>query len=183
VLTNTDTGNQTNAWILLRANGVFTSAGRHYDEKDNMVYVTSTGETQNFFMAGTLNRTSGVISDFAPKTAFHALDYNDKGTIAGWAMPGKNYVNITIGASNSDYIAPADGYVYLYPVFSTYGYLNIFVYKENGVDFLYGTTGDYNHQAYHPVVLPVRKGAKYTIIYYDVSDWLKAYFVYTNVSN
>lgn len=53
-----------------------------------------------------------VIS-FAPKTPFHALDYNDKSTISGWGMPSNRYIDLTLGANGSTYTAPANGWFYI----------------------------------------------------------------------
>ena len=38
----------------------------------------------------TLDVNNGKITSFTPKTAFHALDYNDKSTISGWSIPDYN---------------------------------------------------------------------------------------------
>lgn len=45
------------------------------------------------------------------KTAFHALDYNDKSTISGWSMPSSRYIDLTLGASGTTYTAPVNGWV------------------------------------------------------------------------
>ena len=54
--------------------------------------------------------TNGVISNFQPKTAFHALNYNDKPEISGWGMPSDKYIDLTLGVHGTTYTAPANGY-------------------------------------------------------------------------
>ena len=46
------------------------------------------------------------------KTAFHALDFNDDGIISGLAMPSNKYIDLTLGASDTQYTAPANGWFF-----------------------------------------------------------------------
>lgn len=59
----------------------------------------------------TCNITNDRITSFTPKTVFHALDYNDKSTISDWSMPSSRYIDLSLAASGSTYIAPANGWV------------------------------------------------------------------------
>ena len=53
---------------------------------------------------------SGKISNFSLKNTYRAIDWNDKGIVSSWPMPSGRYTNLTLGASGSTYIAPANGY-------------------------------------------------------------------------
>ena len=67
-------------------------------------------ETTGFcYISKIATDSTGKITSFAPKTVFHALDYNDKSTISGWSMPSSRYIDLTLGASGSKYTAPANG--------------------------------------------------------------------------
>lgn len=70
--------------------------------------------------------TSGVISHFNPKTAFHAVDYSDTEYMAHQAMPSYRYVNLTLGASGTTYTAPADGWFYLKKTAGTTSFVQLF---------------------------------------------------------
>ena len=77
-------------------------------------------------MVATLRLDNDLISNFKPKYAFQAVDYNDfkvlntnallksdKSTIAGWSMPSQKTYTFTKGASGTTYTMPADGWLYV----------------------------------------------------------------------
>lgn len=84
-----------------------------YDDESNKVISTGDGGktfyTQRAFYAFKITHNNGKVSSLTPKTAFHALDYNDKSTISGWSMPSNRYIDLTLGASGTTYTAPANG--------------------------------------------------------------------------
>lgn len=56
---------------------------------------------------------SQIVNFQVNKKVFHALDWNDKGTISGWFAPGDFFVQLNIGATGSLYAAPANGWFIL----------------------------------------------------------------------
>ena len=60
------------------------------------------------------------------------MDYNDKSEIAGWGMPSNRYINLSVGASGTEYIAPADGYYSISITSATNGrtYINRVINSE-----------------------------------------------------
>lgn len=44
------------------------------------------------------------------KDTFRAVDWSDRPTVSGWAMPSDKYVDLTLGSSGATYTAPANGY-------------------------------------------------------------------------
>jgi hypothetical protein len=116
VNTHTQTSTQDYANIYLSSNTLFASMIRTYDEKSNYIYNNS-GVINSVADIGFLTRTNTSpynITSFQPKTTFHALDYNDKSTIAGWGMPDlDNVVKIGLMNNNDTYTVPMDGYVCL----------------------------------------------------------------------
>lgn len=92
---------------------IFSSPIRVYNEDLNVVYNTQTRAIENDrFIAGYLNKgINGAVSNFTPKTAFHAVDYNDAEFIAHQAMPSNKYVNLTLPSHGATLTAPADGYI------------------------------------------------------------------------
>ena len=51
-----------------------------------------------------------IISDFITYEPIDILKRNNKSEISGWGMPSSKYIDLTLGASSSTYIAPANGY-------------------------------------------------------------------------
>lgn len=99
-----------NHFIIIDKQGdiFYRGDASYYDEKENLL--NDYGQMVANCVIGRCYLTSGVISNFKIKTPFHAVDYNDKSTISGWAMPSDRYINLTLGASGTTYTAPADGY-------------------------------------------------------------------------
>ena len=87
---------------------------RWYNPRENKCYYHAAGGTtwlpSYFIIYGTASVNNGTITSFNPKLPFRAVDYNDKSTASGWAMTSNRYVDLTLGASGSPYIAPDNGY-------------------------------------------------------------------------
>ena len=111
VLTITQTSDR-NYYITLNSNSIAapTYSEFGFDEENN--YITFNNTKINLCNAGNITYSNGKITSFTPKTVFHALDYNDKSTISGWSMPSSRYIDLTLGSSDTFYIAPANGYFY-----------------------------------------------------------------------
>ena len=98
--------------LHLRINGASTQIGYLvYLEDKN--WNTRDEQYRGYMVAGTVTATSGVISNLDIKQPFRALDYNDKREITGWGMPSGKVVELTLGASETKYTAPANGYFVL----------------------------------------------------------------------
>ena len=60
---------------------------------------------------GTTERNSnGKIVNFNFKQSFQVLDYNNTSYIAHQSFPSNKSINLTLGISGANYVAPADGY-------------------------------------------------------------------------
>ena len=80
-----------------------------YNQSKN--YNNNDGYIWNDTVIGSYKATTGIVSNFNIKTAFHALGWNDNSAISGWSMPSTNrYIVLTLGASGSTYTAPANGW-------------------------------------------------------------------------
>lgn len=117
---------------------------------------------------------SGVISNFQPKLPFRAIDYNDKPEISGWAMPSSKYIDLTLGASGTNYTAPANGWYYLGRCATANGQF---------ID-MYNTTSNYRFQtqsvgtAYCLITIPAKKGDIVKINYTVNGDLNGFKFIY-----
>lgn len=88
VLTDTRSSTDTGAKLMVFGGGLGAVSPTDYSYDGNINYlVQSNGALKDWVILGTYTTTSGVISNFKPKTAFHAVDYNDwqkhigKGTV------------------------------------------------------------------------------------------------------
>lgn len=110
VLTKTflNTASTVHSVMFVKQNEIGEATGLYYDESTNLNYWGANAPADNCFV-GTLTLTNGVISNFRPKTTFHAVDYNDKETIVCWGIPDYSAgIDITTG-----YTAPTNGFVVL----------------------------------------------------------------------
>lgn len=79
-----------------------------YNKNQNLVMHSSDDWAVSLVASCTL--TAGKISNWNAKTVFHAVDYSDTRFIANQAMPSDKHINLTLGASDTSYTAPADGW-------------------------------------------------------------------------
>lgn len=110
VLTHTESGAaRPRLSIILSENSIGHSSVVSYDEITNMNLINGT-QSQGI-ICGTLSKTTdGTISNFLPVISGRILGYNDTSFISRQSMPGDKYIDLTMGATNTYYTAPADGY-------------------------------------------------------------------------
>lgn len=107
-----------------------------YNEEENFVYNNAGNKVTDRFVFGKMEYSASSpynVTSFTPKTAFHALDYNDKSIIVGWSIPSDNYVNTTFvktAVGSYTYTAPANGYFTLGFTSNTSGNTTA-LYKNN----------------------------------------------------
>ena len=112
VITNTNTVKYSGD-IAITTDYFDLAQGATYNEIDNKNYQLDGITYYGRCLAGKFVKgANGVVTSLTPKTAFHALDYNDSSTISGWAMPSSRYIDLTLGASGATYTAPANGWVF-----------------------------------------------------------------------
>lgn len=148
--------------------GLFVPATEqvYYDEQKNIITNTNTGEIYYSCILASAKRENNVITSFQPKLPFRAVDYNDKQDISGWGMPSGKYIDLTLGASDTTYTAPANGYFTCQVVASSQlGFVWMYTdYMGTGQGARAGTNAD-GCRAY----LPVKKGEKITVTYQNTS--------------
>ena len=141
-----------------------TSDYRYNQETNYNLYKETTQAVE--CIVGLVEKNNNGINVFQTKQPFQALDYSDKSTISGWAMPSSKYIDLTLGASGSTYIAPANGYLFFEKVSSASGqYANTQCSDANGV-YLYGS--EINATAsgnYVRMTVPISKGMVAKIAY------------------
>lgn len=158
--------NQINVPLWLKSDGyLFFSKGVHYNEKLNLVVNDNNNIiTQRMGQVLTADLSSGVISNFTPKTAFHAVDYNDKSTISGWSMPSSRYIDLTLGASGSTYTAPANGWFVIRKRASSSGQYWYFGHNNTSLCYSIGThNNDQTVEAFIPASRGDAVGVSYNL--------------------
>lgn len=136
-----------------------------YDEESN--YNMDSNNRYNSTYIGRAYITSGTISYFATKNAFHAVDYSDTGFIAHQSMPSDKYIDLNLGQSGAVYTAPADGFVCLRAKTTVAGKTYCITNEVNGmqnmvtVDNLGGEFG---------ICLPVSDGQVFSVEYGGALD-------------
>lgn len=155
-------------------------------EATNFWYVTSNGspyEELKMAKLGTFfyNASSSIVKLNADEP-INLLKQSDKADITNWSFPSNKYKNLTLGASGTPYIAPADGY------FCVTAYSN----NENGfhsIELFYNQTVDYTKPfirweiafptAYGGGLAPVKKGQNVCIQYSRI-DFPKSQLKFLN---
>lgn len=102
--------------------------------------------------------------------------------IAHNAMPSDTYIDLTLGASGTSYIAPADGYVSISKVVGgDWYYLAIDLYNSNNV-MIGSIFADCYRTSPATVFVPVYKGQKFVVGYnaYGATNWFR--FIYAQGS-
>lgn len=88
---------------------------------------------------------------------------------SGLGMPSSTYINLTLGASGSQYTAPANGWLKLTLSLNAKGYI--------GIGNVFTQNGEANG-AYNSVLFPLRKGRTVTISYANRVSTIEFRFVY-----
>ena len=175
VLTNTlpSDMNTPREFVIQSDNTIGRTHGYIFDKSGFLIHPTTNEIVNGFVFCNAPKITSGKIEIFTSKTAFHALDYNDKGTIAGWGMTSSKYINLTLGATGTSYTAPANGYFFVRKVTTAVGqYIRI---SSNNVmaEMIAPVSGNWIH-----ALLQVKKGDSALIEYSAAGDIKKFIFVY-----
>ena len=117
------------------------------------------------------------ITSFEPKSAFHAVDYNDIGFIAHQAMPSDRYMDLTLPASGGSVVAPSDGWV---SVSKNAGaqYTQIVLTTENYISTQ--SRAGTNVSAPVNCIIPVKQGSVVTVEYSASGSTNYFKFIYAN---
>ena len=126
---------------------------------------------------------NGHLDYLVSKTPFRALDYNDKSTISGWSMPSSRYIDLTLGASDSTYTAPANGWFAFARRASAVGqFFNVSYISPAKITFWsdVGAGGVGNILGH---LVPVQKGQIVGISYNAGGDIIECRFIFAEGEN
>ena len=107
VITKTFTGTA-NTILAVKTNVIIEGNGIWYDSTNNYNYYSSSSTSPEIALPfATATLTSGKISNFYTKKILTTVNKED---VVNLTMPSKKYIDLTLGTSGTNYIAPADGY-------------------------------------------------------------------------
>lgn len=118
---------------------------------------------------GNITTKSELVKDIKTNYPINLLDLNDKKEICKWNMPSDKYIDLTRGASGTEYTAPANGYAFLRIRFTNSGnQLEVNRYMDNTL--IQGSTLRSYGGGYIAVTLPVQKNQIFRIDYGGTID-------------
>ena len=150
----TNTVSRPNAHIVCAPNSIYFRNILDYNEELNLNWqgTAYTNQEGDGGLLSTSNTSPYAITSFAPKTAFHAVDYNDRETVVGWGMP--DYSAGVSEVFTSLTTAPSNGF------FEVNGqcYNNELKIELNGIAKIIQKSTNTSYSAYGYVIIPVFKG-------------------------
>ena len=155
----------------------------YYSPKDNRIYQSDNGGDwliTSGYIIGNETVLSGKITSVTPKTAFHAVDYNDSSWLSGLGMPSSKYIDLTLGASGTSYTAPANGWFFVQKATgSSVGYILLRNTSNGMVGICLSPASYYGADAY----LPCKKG-DVVVCDYDMTGVTNIFrFIYAEGEN
>ena len=176
VLTYTSGKYANSRYITLSATAVNIPYRSYYSyDSFNNINLVQGGRVVNAVVGSLNTDNNGVISNFQPKFPFRAIDYSDKSEISSWSMPSAKFVDLTLGASGSTYIAPANGWFSLNKTTQNGGYIAL----ENRTclfrSFITSSSSStHNISTY----IPAKKGDVIVITYNATGETVNFRFIY-----
>ena len=141
---------------------------------------TEKWEIINATPIGTVITESEIVKKVTTHMPTSLLKQNDKKEISGYGMPSSKYIDLELGAANSEYIAPANGYYYAsfqMPANTNSWYFNLDVYRNGEMLYRIGENG--NEWWGVATLCPVLKGDVVKINYVSiVANSGKLRFIY-----
>ena len=119
------------------------------------------GSTNAISSGGTYTALAGKAD-----TDLSNLTATGKGVCANLAMPSDSYDDLTLGASDTYYTAPSDGYFLIGKTANSGQFFNAYIVPANSTDRLLGANRYSNTNGVQQVIsLPARKGQRLYITY------------------
>lgn len=152
-------------------NQVYVSNTRIYDFQKNYIYETN-GKAILQFCLGYVKKDLSNILNLKPKYTFNAIDKNDTEWASTASKPSSRYIDLTLGASDSTYSAPANGWVWLRKHVTEIGqYVEL---AGNVADICYSGRNNTVAQVY----IPVKKNEMFRASYTAAGATVSFRFIY-----
>ena len=150
---------------------------------NNGVFKYHVGNGSLYYYVGETVQNANLINVGKIEEEIASLIPNNCDLISGYGMPSSNVVNLTLGATGTQYTAPANGYAML-RTYST---------SSNAIAQIYNMSTQYSDcratstssKQLTPIV-PLKKGQTFKVYYGDVNttdEWFRFCFIYAEGSN
>lgn len=153
--------------------------GEWYKPSENIMYGIVEGNVSKYsiFYAFELIVSGGKVTRLTPKNPVRLADYNDTDLFAHQSMPSNRYIDLTLGASGTSYVAPADGYYTITKQASSVGqYVYLRAEGTNEINVLNSASNTLVCRTF----LPVQKGTRILVTYTADSTTYIFRFIYAN---
>lgn len=120
----------------------------------------------------------GAISEaLNNKVDLNQLNTNEQGLeyVSGLSMPSDRYINLTLGANNTEYTAPANGYYCISQNVTQDKYLRLCV-MLNGMEYYAFRLTAKSSNIWGDYILPVKKGDIVKLQYSGITGSTNAFF-------
>lgn len=118
---------------------------------------------------------NNVINSFSPKESFSCLDFQNRSFISSMSMPGTHKVELTVGATDTTYTAPADGWFVVNAKFSS---INNYLLIQSNVGVLFHSHNDTTGSMAYSI--PVARKQTVFIRYSGTVESKSLTFIYAN---
>lgn len=165
-----------------------TSYSRFYNTAENITYTVVSGKLTKFaqFILDCYidHSTSSPykINSMKQATAFNGVDCNDTDFIANQAMPSNKYIDLTLGATDSYYTAPVDGWFFISKNVSANQFVNGYIVPDNNTSRIVGVTKLMSVGGAAAWTLPASKGQRLFLTYTASGTTNYFRFIYANGS-
>ena len=119
------------------------------------------------------NSIYGEIIEFEPFESVSVLKRSDSYDIAEWAMPSSKYIDLTLGANGSQYIAPATGWIFVQFLNADY----VQLYNASCAE-LYSTAVRKDNYSAIGCYIPVKRGDLVVLYYNNLVESRYFRFIY-----
>jgi hypothetical protein len=146
--------------------------GMYYQVSYDGYIYNKKGELRRIVTFGTWDTSTagGAFTSYKLTQPFIAFDENKKYVAAGWGYPSSKKINYAVGASQSKYTAPANGWVYGGAKFTTNGNNYTIIGRWNGKQRDLLTISRSSYAGSCASLLPVKRGDIFDFEYSSASN-------------
>jgi hypothetical protein len=129
-----------------------------------------------YFYVGETVQNANLINAGRIEEKVASLIQDNSSLIAGYAMPSNRYIDLTLGASGTEYTAPANGYFTIGTIDSSATASQPYVCLKNNSNGMITMSGWANTANIAAVFLPAKKGDTVTVIYRSITNFSNEIF-------
>lgn len=136
-------------------------------------FVYAQGNGSLYFYVGETVQNANLINAGRIEEKIASLIPDNSSLISGYGMPSNRYIDLTLGASGSTYIAPANGWVFIMKRASAVS--QILFIGANGVC---SSQESYSTNMWMRVYIPIKKNEEFTVSYTAGGETREFFFIY-----